>query len=170
MLNLVTLLVRDADHPLARWFAPVGSAAFIVFELSRLLRGVQQLAEGEQRATAEAAVRRLAAEDRKLTSPAYVEQQARDRLHMCMPNQTCYVVIPGKKPTDTRRVQLRLVVTKDQYLAQYRPDAKGEFQTAMSGKLAPGEGEKVSIQCYNGPPGKEHWMRFSDFKILKLSD
>jgi hypothetical protein len=79
-------------------------------------------------------------------------------------------VIPGKKPTETRLMQLRLVVTKDEYVAQFRPDAKGEWQTAASGKLPPGTDEKISIQCYNGPPDKEHWMRFSDFKILKLPE
>ena len=72
------------------------SLAYPVREYIGQRRQIDQLTA--QRATAEAAVRRLAAEDRKLTSPAYVEQQARDRLHMCMPDQTCYVVIPGKKP------------------------------------------------------------------------
>jgi cell division protein FtsB len=72
------------------------SLAYPVREYIGQRRQIDQLTA--QRATAEAAVRRLQAEDRKLTSPAYVEQQARDRLHMCMPNQTCYVVIPGKKP------------------------------------------------------------------------
>ncbi len=37
--------------------------------------------------------------DRRLSSPAYVEQQARDRLHMCLPAQTCYVIIGGTKRT-----------------------------------------------------------------------
>jgi cell division protein FtsB len=72
------------------------SLAYPVREYIGQRRQIDQLTA--QRATAEAAVRRLAAEDRKLTSPAYVKQQARDRLHMCMPKQTCYVVIPGKKP------------------------------------------------------------------------
>jgi hypothetical protein len=79
-------------------------------------------------------------------------------------------VIPGKKPAEDRVVQLRLVVSKDDYIAQFRPDAKGEFQTAASGKLPPGSDEKISIQCYNGPIGEEHWMRFSDFRILKLPE
>jgi len=79
-------------------------------------------------------------------------------------------VIPGKKPTDTRLMQLRLVVTKDEYVAQYRPGAKGEFQTAGSGKLAPAADEKVSLQCYNGPAAAEHWIRFTDFKVLKLPE
>jgi hypothetical protein len=79
-------------------------------------------------------------------------------------------IIPGKKPTETRRMQLRLIVTKEEYVAQFRPDAAGEFQTAASGKLPPGAGEKVSIQCYNGPPGATHWIRFSDFAITKLPE
>ncbi len=79
-------------------------------------------------------------------------------------------IIPGKKATDNRRMQLRLVVTRDEYVAQYRPDARGEFQTAATGKLAAGTDEKISIQCYNGAPDKEHWMRFSDFKVLKLPE
>ena len=41
-------------------------------------------------------VQKLEAEHRKLTGPAYIEQQARDQLHMCFPAQSCYVVIPGK--------------------------------------------------------------------------
>ena len=72
------------------------SLAYPVREYIGQRRQIDQLSA--QRATAEAAVRRLQAEDRKLTSPAYVEQQARDRLHMCMPGQTCFVVIPGRKP------------------------------------------------------------------------
>src|SRR6266446_1508745 len=66
-------------------------------------------------------------------------------------------IIPGKKSAADRLVQLRLIVGKDNYVAQFRPDAKGEFQTAASGKLPPGSDEKISIQCYNGPPGAEHW-------------
>jgi hypothetical protein len=79
-------------------------------------------------------------------------------------------IIPGKKPTETRLMQLRLIVSKDEYVAQFRPDAKGEFQTAATGKLPPGKDEKISIQCYNGAADKEHWMRFSDFKVLKLPE
>jgi hypothetical protein len=79
-------------------------------------------------------------------------------------------IIPGKKPTETRLMQLRLIVDKDHFVAQFRPNATGEFQTAASGKLPPGKDEKVSIQCYNGPPSAEHWIRFSDFKISKLGE
>jgi hypothetical protein len=35
----------------------------------------------------------LQAEYRMLHSPVFIEAQARDRLHMCLPNQTCYEII-----------------------------------------------------------------------------
>jgi cell division protein FtsB len=38
----------------------------------------------------------LRAEQRRLNEPAYIEQLARDRLHLCLPKQTCYVIIDGK--------------------------------------------------------------------------
>ena len=79
-------------------------------------------------------------------------------------------IIPGKKPMPSRTVQLRLIVTAKGWIAQYRSDGKGEFLVAGAGKLpAPGE-DQVSIQCYNGPPDAEHWIRFDDFRILQLPE
>ena len=79
-------------------------------------------------------------------------------------------IIPGHKLMDAQSVQLRLIVTADKWEAQYRPDGKGEFQTAATGHLpAPGK-EQVSIQCYNGPPDAKHWIRFDDFRISKLAE
>jgi regulation of enolase protein 1 (concanavalin A-like superfamily) len=79
-------------------------------------------------------------------------------------------IIPGHKPMDSQSVQLRLIVTADKWVAQYRPDGKGEFQTAATGSLpAPGK-DQVSIQCYNGPPDAEHWIRFDDFRIIQLAE
>jgi len=80
------------------------------------------------------------------------------------------MIIPSRKPMTNECVQLRLVVTAGQYVAQFRPDAKGEFQTAAAGPLPPGAAEQASLQCYNGPPNAEHWIRFTDFRILKLSE
>jgi len=79
-------------------------------------------------------------------------------------------IIPGRKPMSSETVQLRLIVRDDSWTAQYRPDAKGEFQTAATGKLPPPGDDQVSIQCYNGPPDAEHWIRFDDFRILRLSE
>ena len=39
---------------------------------------------------------RLHHQDQQLNDPAYIEQLARDELHLCMPKQTCYVIINGK--------------------------------------------------------------------------
>jgi cell division protein FtsB len=41
---------------------------------------------------------RLRAERRAYGSPAYIEQQARDQLHMCFPSQKCYIVIYPSHP------------------------------------------------------------------------
>ena len=79
-------------------------------------------------------------------------------------------IIPGRKPMPSKTVQLRLIVTGGNFIAQFRPDAEGKFQTAATGKLpAPGD-DQVSIQCYNGPANAEHWIRFDDFRISDLSD
>lgn len=79
-------------------------------------------------------------------------------------------IIPGKVPAPAKTVQLRLIVTKDRFVAQFRPDGKGEFRTAAEGPLPAGTNQQVSIQCYNGPPDAEHWMRFDDFRILQWAE
>jgi hypothetical protein len=84
-------------------------------------------------------------------------------------DQATYI-IPGKKPTTTRLVQLRLIVSPKEYVAQYRPNARGDFETTASGQLDPGTDEKVSLQCYQGPADAAHWIRFSDFRILQLAE
>ena len=80
------------------------------------------------------------------------------------------MIIPGRKPMDSETVQLRLIVDGRNYVAQFRPNARGKFQTADSGKLPASAEDQVSIQCYNGPPNAEHWIRFDDFRILKLPE
>jgi hypothetical protein len=78
------------------------------------------------------------------------------------------VVIPGRRPMTNDTVQLRLVVSADKYVAQFRPDAKGDFQAAGAGALPPPGQDQVSIQCYHGPPNAEHWIRFQNFRITRL--
>ena len=84
-------------------------------------------------------------------------------------NKELYI-IPGKKPMAAKTVQLRLIVTADEFTAQFRPEGKGKFQTAATGRLPKPGDDQVSIQCYNGPPDAEHWIRFDDFRILRLTD
>jgi cell division protein FtsB len=67
------------------------SLAYPVREFIAQRRQIDQL-EAEHEAVA-AQLRRLEAQHRQLSNPSYVEQLARDRLHMCMPTQTCYVII-----------------------------------------------------------------------------
>jgi cell division protein FtsL len=73
------------------------SLAYPVREYLAQLRQISQLQA--QQAQISAQLRQLQAEHRRLSSPAYVEQQARDRLHMCLPAHTCYVIIDGTKRT-----------------------------------------------------------------------
>lgn len=80
------------------------------------------------------------------------------------------VIVPSFKPMPSPTVQLRLIVSGSDYTMQFRPDAKGDFQTAKEGKLPPPNNDQISIQCYNGPPNAEHWIRFDDFRITQLTD
>ncbi|HEY2506119.1 MAG TPA: septum formation initiator family protein [Streptosporangiaceae bacterium] len=74
------------------------SLAYPVREYIAERRQIDQL-QG-QNAQIAGQVQHLKAEQRALSSPTYVEQQARDKLHMCFPDQTCYVVIePTPKAT-----------------------------------------------------------------------
>ena len=77
-------------------------------------------------------------------------------------------IIPGRRPMPAQNVDLRLVVTADSWEAQYRPQGDGDFHTAESGELPPPSNDQVSIQCYNGPPDQEHWIRFTNFQIKRL--
>ena len=76
----------------------------------------------------------------------------------------------GKEPAANPLIRLRLIVTRDKYRTQFQPGAAAAFQDLASGDLPAGADEKISIQCYNGPANAEHWMRFSDFKIVKLPE
>jgi hypothetical protein len=79
-------------------------------------------------------------------------------------------IIPGRAPAPENTVELRLVVGRDSFSAQYRPEGKGEFKTAAAGRLPPGDDEQVSLQCYQGPEQAEHWMRFANFRIVELAE
>ncbi len=73
------------------------SLAYPVREYIAQSRRIGQLEVQRQAITAQ--VNALRSEQQRLSSPAYVEQQARDNLHMCLPSQTCYVVIGGGQRT-----------------------------------------------------------------------
>jgi cell division protein FtsB len=70
------------------------SLAYPVREYIAQRRQIDQLVAENQATSAELA--RLRAQAARLNDPAYIEQQARDRLHWCMPGQTCYVIVGGQ--------------------------------------------------------------------------
>jgi cell division protein FtsB len=63
------------------------SLAYPVREYIAQRRQIDQLQAQSAATTAELA--RLRAEARRLNDPAYIEQQAQDRLHMCLPGANC---------------------------------------------------------------------------------
>jgi cell division protein FtsB len=69
------------------------SLAYPVREYVAQRRQIYQL--GVQHRQALAQVRRLEAEQKRLTDPRYIEDQARTRLHMCLPDETCYEIVNG---------------------------------------------------------------------------
>ncbi len=70
--------------------------AYPVREYIAEQRQIDQLRAGN--ALIAAKVQQLRAEQRELASPQYIEQEARDNLHMCFPWQTCYEIIYPAKP------------------------------------------------------------------------
>jgi hypothetical protein len=79
-------------------------------------------------------------------------------------------IIPGKVPMASESVRLRLTVTAESFKAEFQPDGKGDFLQAAAGSLPPPEDDRVSIQCYNGPDEGEHWIRFDDFRVVKVDE
>jgi cell division protein FtsL len=72
------------------------SLAYPVREYIAEHRQIDQLQT--QNAAIAAQVRYLKSEQRALTSPSRIEQEARDSLHMCFSDQTCYEVITPVRP------------------------------------------------------------------------
>jgi cell division protein FtsB len=68
--------------------------AYPVREYLAQRRQISQL--GAQQQSLYVQLSRLHALELRLNDPAYIEQLARDQLHMCLPRQTCYVIINGK--------------------------------------------------------------------------
>ncbi|MBM3265851.1 MAG: hypothetical protein FJY97_20855 [candidate division Zixibacteria bacterium] len=77
-------------------------------------------------------------------------------------------IIPGRPSMRTKSVRLRLIVTASTWEAQYRPEGETTFLTAATGELPPPDRDEVSIQCYNGPPNRGHWIRFEHFVIRQI--
>ena len=78
-------------------------------------------------------------------------------------------VFPGKKPLETEHVVIRLRIDGPQVVAEYQPNAAGEFHKAFEATLPErnDETDQISLQCWHGPAETESWMRFQKFSITK---
>jgi cell division protein FtsB len=70
------------------------SLAYPVREYIAQRQQIDQLLAEQQ--TMSAQVKALSEERTRLSQDWYVEQEARDELHMCFPQEQCYVVISGQ--------------------------------------------------------------------------
>jgi cell division protein FtsB len=70
------------------------SLAYPVREYIAQRQRIDQLLAQQQ--TMAAQVKALQAEKTKLSQTWYIEQEARDQLHMCFPQEQCYEVVSGQ--------------------------------------------------------------------------
>lgn len=77
-------------------------------------------------------------------------------------------IIPGKCPVADEPIRLRLTVDGVHWKAEYKPESADAFATAAEGELPAPDGDRVSLQCYNGPEDAEHWVRFEGVVISRL--
>ena len=88
-----------------------------------------------------------------------------------------YLIIPSRVSTKEEVVRLRLEVDGTRLKAMFyeidddeEHDADKEWELVAEQDLEIGKRNHISIQTYHGPEDEDHWMRFSDFKILKISE
>ncbi|HWG13020.1 MAG TPA: septum formation initiator family protein [Streptosporangiaceae bacterium] len=84
------------------------SLAYPVREYIGQRRQIDQLLASQQSLSAQ--VKNLQAQQKRFSDPSYIEQQARDQLHMCLPAEKCYVIIGNNSPApDATPQQARTV-------------------------------------------------------------
>jgi cell division protein FtsB len=88
------------------------SLAYPVREYIAQRQQIDQLLAQQQ--TISEQVKALQEQNSKLSQTWYVEQQARDELHMCFPNEQCYEVVSGQ-PASTSQTAAAPVATDPWY-------------------------------------------------------
>lgn len=83
------------------------SLAYPVREYIAQRQQIDQLLAQQQ--TMSAQVKALQEQDSRLSQTWYVEQQARDQLHMCFPGEQCYEVLSGQSPSAARAAKPAVV-------------------------------------------------------------
>jgi regulation of enolase protein 1 (concanavalin A-like superfamily) len=64
-------------------------------------------------------------------------------------------------------VQLRQIIHGNRIHGQYRRPGSETWQEAGECDLPEHGPAHISLQCYQGPPGVEHWARITDFEIRR---
>ena len=72
------------------------SLAYPVREYIGQRRQIDQLLATQQSLSEQ--VKNLQAQDKRFSDPGYIEQQARDQLHYCLPTEKCYVIVGNNSP------------------------------------------------------------------------
>jgi cell division protein FtsB len=72
------------------------SLAYPVREYIGQRQQIDQLLNTQESLSAQ--VKNLQTQQQQFSDPNYIEQQARDQLHMCLPTEKCYVIIGNNKP------------------------------------------------------------------------
>jgi len=78
------------------------------------------------------------------------------------------LVWPGGMPLETEHVVLRLRIEGNQAIAEFQPNATGEFREAFRRALPEprnDETDRIGLQSWHGPADKETWVRFMRFEI-----
>jgi regulation of enolase protein 1 (concanavalin A-like superfamily) len=69
-------------------------------------------------------------------------------------------------PIEAFVLEVRFVVRGQEIRGEYRPSGESEWRLGGVTDLPVNGSPKVSIQCYQGPEGTEHWARILDLRIV----
>ena len=85
------------------------SLAYPVREYIGQRQQIDQLLTTQQSLSAQ--VKNLQSQQQRFSDPSYIEQQARDQLHMCLPTEKCYVIIGNNSPAPDATPQRKAAPT-----------------------------------------------------------
>ena len=128
------------------------SLAYPVREYISQRKQIDQLMAANARVKAEK--KHLQAEYRMLHSPVFIEAQARDRLHMCLPDQTCYEII-GSASTKPKVVAEKVTAVPWYARMWSSVQVANNQSVSTSGPGAKGHGAKGhSVKGHGHPKAK----------------
>ncbi len=79
-------------------------------------------------------------------------------------------IFPGKVPVESDTVKLRILTCGNDIIAEFCNGGESSYRRIYEGKLGITRTDQISLQCWNGPRSRKHWMRFHYFRIIKVSD